>query len=133
MKEPYANLDDLARLGLKRLATAGITDVDLTAALVAASETADSYMRAQLRLPLVSWGADLRRHVAMLAAWDILSAQRGFNPDSPGNDVWLARYDQAMAWFKDVSRGLVAPNVVDSTPITRDGAPRVATSPRRGW
>jgi phage gp36-like protein len=129
----YATIDDLARLGLKKLATAGMADVDLDAALVAASETADSYMRSQFKLPLVEWGADLRRHVAMLAAWDILSAQRGFNPDSPGNDIWLQRYDQALAWFKDVSRGLVAPNVVDSTATKRDGAPRVATAPKRGW
>jgi len=129
----YATIDDLAQLGLRKLATAGLTDADLNAALVAASETADSYMRSQFRLPLVSWGADLRRHVAMLAAWDILSAQRGFNPDSPGNDIWLARYEQALSWFKDVSRGIVSPNVVDSTPAKRDGAPRVNTSPRRGW
>jgi len=129
----YATVDDLAQLGLKKLATAGISDGDLNAALVAASETADSYMRAQFRLPLTSWGADLRRHVAMLAAWDILSAQRGFNPDSPANEIWLARYEQALSWFKDVSRGIVSPNIVDSTPTKRDGAPRVATAPKRGW
>lgn len=129
----YATIDDLARLGLKRLATAGITDADLNAALVAASETADGYMRSQFRLPLVSWGADLRRHVAMLAAWDILSAQRGFNPDAAGSDIWLQRYEQAMAWLKDVSRGVVSPNVVDSTPSRRDGAPRVSTAAKRGW
>lgn len=129
----YATIDDLARLGLKKLATAGLADADLDAALVAASETADSYMRSQVRLPLVAWGADLRRHVAMLAAWDILSAQRGFNPDNASNEIWLQRYEQAMSWFKDVSRGLVSPNVTDSTPTKRDGAPRVATSAKRGW
>lgn len=129
----YADIADLAQLGLKKLATAGITDADLNAALVAASETADSYMRSQHRLPLVAWGADLRRHVAMLAAWDILSAQRGFNPAAPGNDIFLARYEQALGWFKDVSRGIVSPNVTDSTPAKRDGAPRVSTAQRRGW
>jgi phage gp36-like protein len=129
----YATLDDLAQLGLKRLATAGITDADLNAALVAASELADGYLRAQFMLPLVSWGADLRRHVAMLAAWDILSAQRGFNPDGPANEIWLQRHDQAMAWFRDISRGVVSPNVIDSTPCRRDGAPRVSTGTRRGW
>jgi hypothetical protein len=32
-----------------------------------------------------------------------------------------------------VSRGLVTPSVVDSTALKRDGAPRVATAPKRGW
>ena len=129
----YADLDDLGRLGLRKLASAGLSDADLLAALAAASELADSYLRSQYKLPLASWGADVRRAVAMIAAWDILSAQRGFNPDSPGDQIWLARYEQAVAWFKDVAKGLVNPNVVDSTPRFRDGGPRVATLKRRGW
>lgn len=133
MATQYTDRDDLARLGLKKLATAGLSDVDLDAALVAASALADGYLRGQFHLPLLRWGADLRRHVAMLAAWDILSAQRGFNPDAPGGDIWLARHDQAMDWLKDVSRGVVTPDVEDSTPTRRDGAPRVATDRRRGW
>jgi phage gp36-like protein len=129
----YADVTDLGRLGLRQLATAGLSVDDLNVALVAASEVADGYLRAQFRLPLVSWGSDLRRHVAMIAAWDILSAQRGFNPDSPGDQIWLARYQQALQWLKDVANGLLVPNIVDSTPQIRDGAPRVRTSPRRGW
>ncbi|MGZ3456344.1 MAG: phage protein Gp36 family protein [Polyangiales bacterium] len=128
----YSDASDLARLGLKKLATAGLSAADVDAALIAASEIADGYLRAQYKLPLVSWGADLRRHVAMIAAWDILSA-RGFNGDAPGNEIFLERYEQAIAWLKDVSRGLVSPNVVDSTPPKRDGAPRVSTATRRGW
>ena len=129
----YADVTDLARLGLRQLATAGLSPDDLNAALLAASELADGYLRAQYQLPLVSWGSDLRRHVAMIAAWDILSAQRGFNPDSPGDQIWIARYQQAMQWFKDVANGLISPNIVDSTPQIRDGAPRIRTAPRRGW
>jgi len=129
----YADRSDLGTLGLKRLATAGLTDADLDAALVAASALADSYLRAQHRLPLRRWGPDLRRHVAMIAAWDILSAQRGFNPEASGGDIWLARHDQALAWLRDVARGLVTPDIEDATPARRDGAPRVSTESRRGW
>jgi len=129
----YADLDDLARLGLKRLATAGIPDADLLAALDAASELADSYLRSQYMLPLLAWGSDLKRHVAMIAAWDVLSAQRGFNPDAPAEQMWLTRYEQAITWLKDVAKGLVNPNVQDSTPRFRDGAPRVHTQKKRGW
>src|SRR5579859_1411594 len=129
----YADVADLGRLGLRQLATAGLSVDDLNAALVAASEIADGYLRAQYRLPLVAWGADLRRTVAMMAAWDILCAQRGFNPDSPGDQIWLLRYQQALQWLKDVANGLLSPNIVDSTPQIRDGAPRVRTAPRRGW
>jgi phage gp36-like protein len=128
----YATADDLFRLGLKRLATAGLTPADMDAALAAASELADGYLRSQYKLPLVAWGADLRRHVAMIAAWDILST-RGFNGDAPANDIFLQRYEQALGWLKDVSRGVVSPNIVDSTPPLRDGAPRVGTLPKRGW
>jgi len=133
VREPYADLDDLARLGLRKLATAGIAPDDLRAALIAASDLADSYLRSQFRLPLVRWGSDLRRHVAMIAAWDILSAQRGFNRDAPAEETWLTRYEQAVAWLKDVSRGVVSPDVADSTAPTRDGAPRVHTNRSRGW
>jgi len=129
----YADVTDLGRLGLRQLATAGLPADDVNAALAAATELADGYLRAQYKLPLVSWGADLRRHVAMIAAWDILCAQRGFNPDSPGDQIWLLRYQQALQWLKDVAAGVLTPNIVDSTPQVRDGAPRVRSSPRRGW
>jgi len=129
----YADIADLSRLGLRQLATAGLSADDLNAALIAASELADGYLRAQYVLPLVAWGADLRRHVAMIAAWDILSAQRGFNPDSPGDQIWLLRYQQGIQWLKDVANGLLNPSIVDSTPPIRDGAPRVRTAPKRGW
>ena len=129
----YAELDDLARLGLKRLATAGLPDADLLAALDAASELADGYLRSQYLLPLISWGADLRRHVAMIAAWDVLTAQRGFNADAPAEQIWLTRYEQAIGWLRDVAKGLINPSLVDSTPRFRDGAPRVHTTFRRGW
>jgi len=129
----YASREDLTRLGLRKLATAGLADIDLDAALLAASEFADGYLRAQFRLPLSAWGADLRRHVAAIAAWDILGAQRGFNPDAPGNDIWLTRYEQAIEWLRDIARGVVTPSVEDATPTRRDGAPRIATTPPRGW
>ena len=130
----YATARDLGQLGLRRLATAGVPAEDIDAALLAASEVADGYLRAQYQLPLTDWGTDLRRHVAMIAAWDILSAQRGFNPDLPGDRVWLARYEQAIGWLRDVAGGLVTPNVTDSARAkARVGAPRVLTKEPRGW
>lgn len=132
----YATTTDLVRLGIGAAALTGVSEATQEAALEAASDTADGYMRARYSLPLASWGDDLRRAVCAIAAWDILSV-RGFDP-TRGNDVSLqVRYEAATTWLKDVSLGRVVVSGGNTTPTAtrhaRASGPRVASDRTRGW
>lgn len=127
---PYATLEDLTRLGLPERALAGIPQEALEAALEGASRLADSYLQARYRLPLSAWGADLRRAVAILAAYDILSV-RGFAPEGPDEHLRL-RAEDAIRWLEGVAKGLITPvGIEDATPDTLDTGVAVFTSPKR--
>lgn len=94
----------------------GVSAEDLERALDHASVTADGYLAAQFTLPITAWGKDLRHHTAIAAAYDVLS-DRGFNPDAEGNANIRARYEDAIAWFKQVANGTVSPQgITDSAP-----------------
>ena len=99
---------------------------------MAASEFADGYLASRFKLPLASWGTDLRIAVASVAAWTTL-CMRGFNPDSPGDSVIRQRRDDAEKWLDKVSRGSIVPGIVDSTPTTQEAGPRVSSGALRGW
>lgn len=90
------------------------------AALLTNSELADSYLRQQFTLPLVAWGADLKKHVVWMAAYDLMCL-RGFNPNNVGDVVFLDRYKMALDWFKLVANGVVSPDVTDSSPSAGAG------------
>lgn len=130
----YATSSDLARLGVGSGATAGIAAGDITAALDAASSLADSYLGAQYTLPLVSWGDDLRRAVCMIAAYDVIAGNRGFNPENGDDTNLRLRYQDALDWLKRLADGSVVPGgVVDSTADESDGGGAIVTMARRGW
>lgn len=127
----YASVEDLASLGLHLNAQAGISSANITAALEAASRLADSYLQARYRLPLASWGQDLRRCVAILAAYDIMSV-RGFAPEGADEHLRL-RAEDATRWLEGIARGLVSPTeIVDAMPTAApiDGL-HVHTSPKK--
>lgn len=129
----YATLDDLTALGLPAAALSGVDASTRTAALVAASATADSYLGKRFALPLSSWGADLTRAVVAIAAWDLLT-RRGFNPASGADAAIGTRNIDAINWLRDVARGLVEPvNLLDSTPPTPEGMPLVESDARQAW
>ena len=126
----YATPSDLYRLALRRAALEGIPQADQERALEAASRLADSYLQARYRLPLTAWGDDLRRAVAVIAAYDLL-AGRGFAPEGADEHIRL-RYEDAIAWLRDVSRGAATPvGVVDSTSSVPDKGIAVVCDPRR--
>ena len=126
----YATRDDLARLGLPPAVLSAIPTADQDAALEAASDLADSYLSARYTLPLVSWEDDLRRAVAHIAAYDLM-VRRGFNPTGADEQIRL-RYEDAIRWLEGVARGLLHPQIVDSSPEDLPG-PVGYTRPRRGW
>lgn len=130
----YCTDADLARLGVRAAATAGLAAEDLEAAREAASRTIDSYLPAKFAPPLTTWGADVSRVAAILAAWDVLCVQKGINPETPAGRLWEIRYQQAIGWLEGVRDGSIVPSgAVDATPALVEGAPEVRTSVRRGW
>lgn len=136
MAVAYATRTDLTRFGVAAAALAGLTEATQDAALAAASALADGYIPRRFTPPLTAWGDDLKRAVAMIAAYDLLSG-RGFDPRGGGTDENIRlRYEDAMAWLRDVSRGFIDPRgVVDATPDVDDfgSGAGVASAPRRGW
>lgn len=130
----YASPSDLARLGVGAAATAGIAAADIATSLDSASDLADSYLGARYTLPLVAWGDELRRAVCLIAAYDVISGNRGYNPEA-GNDVNLRlRYQDAIAWLEKVAAGTLVPvAVIDSSASANEGSAYVYTDARRGW
>lgn len=110
-----AQYADIADLPIPAAAIAGISADVKNAALQGASDHADSYLISRFDLPLASWGKDLRRAVANIALYDIMST-RGYSPESGDNASIRDRAKDAEAWLKDVSAGKATPTgVVDSS------------------
>ena len=128
---PYATRVDLERLALPAAALAGIPAADQDAALEAASDLADSYLRARYTLPLVAWEDDLRRAVAAIAAYDLM-VRRGFSPTGADEQLRL-RYEDALRWLERVAAGQLHPQIVDSSPVPETTEPIGYTAPPRGW
>jgi phage gp36-like protein len=129
----YGTPADLARFGLTADVLADIELGDQEAALDAASDLADTYLRAHQTLPLVRpYPLSLVRNVCIIAGYDLLSI-RGYSVQG-NTDTWKDRYDAAIRWFEALSKGTVNFDIaVDQTPLTDDGGPQVSSDPPRGW
>lgn len=132
----YADRTDLSRLGIAAAALSGVATATQDAALDAASDTADGYLRGRYTLPLTTWGDDLRAHVCGIAAWRLL-ANRGFDPNRAGDIAIRQLYDDAISWLKDVSAGRVVVSGGNTSPTAtrhaRASAPRATSDRTRGW
>lgn len=138
----YATTTDLGNLGLIGGVLASVPAGAQTAALQAASAIADSYLQGQYILPITQWGYDLTRVVCVLAAWDILTA-KGYNPAAGPDQNIRQRYEDALKWLDEVSKGIQSPiNVIDSStaPSASDGSDvsvidggSLVTTDVRGW
>lgn len=120
----YATLAQLDEAGLPATALASIGSPARTAALVKASGVADGYLRKRFALPLSAWSDDLTQVVCEIAAYNLMSV-RGFNPASNADTLLAQRYQDAIAWLKDVARGLVEPDLTDATPTVDEAGPLV--------
>lgn len=127
---PYAQPADLITYGMTAaaLSTPATNTQAQTQSILGASEIADSYLRQQFALPLVSWGADLVQHVCWLAQYTLINL-RGFNPESAADVNYLEKYKLAKKWFEDVAAGRVSPSVTDSSPGAVPGKPEPAAQP----
>ncbi len=134
-RDPTKN--DLVKYALPASALFPISIDAQNEALLAASELLDSHMRDQFTLPLQTWGTDVRRAVCHVAAYDLM-VTRGFDPGMGRDDVIEKRHDLAMQWFRDIAKGMVVPDVVDSSGSpdvggSNDGHPEIITSTSRGF
>lgn len=130
----YATAANFSDYGIGPAALpATITDVDRLAAISAASGVADSYLGARFRLPLAVWGDDLSQAVCKIAAFELVAAKVGFNPEAGHNMVLLDRKNDAIRWLEQVARGHVTPAGITDTSPTSPGASHVTSSTPRGW
>ena len=101
----YVSNVEFALYGLTPAALASFSDDQKTAALVAASAHADGYIGQRYKLPLNGTiPADLKMHVAKIAAWFIMSG-RGFKPGSTDGDSLHDAYNDATKWLQQVAEG----------------------------
>lgn len=100
----YATRTDLTTHGLSSAALGSISTTAQDAALDAASQVADSYLRSRYATPVTGYGTDLTRAVCSIAAWDLLSV-RGFDPQRGGDESLRLRAEDALRWLRDVSAG----------------------------
>lgn len=132
----YATRTDLYRLGIRSDALFGIATTDQDAALEAASDVADSYMRSRYALPLTGYGDDLKSAVCKLAAYELLRA-RGYDPTANGDESLKNGRDEAVSWLKDVGSGKAHVSGGNTTPAptrhARVSSPRVDSDRTRGW
>lgn len=133
----YAAPADLFALGIPQATLASVPSDTIARSLEAATDRLDRSIGAQKTLPLISWGDDIRRDCAVLAAFEALTV-RGVNPT--GSEAWfLQRYRELVGApgntgdLTRMARGEFVLQVVDSSPDEVIGGAEVWTDHRRGW
>lgn len=102
----YATRTDLANIGLIGAALTALPTGQQDAALLAASGLCDSYFSTGgLDVPLPNWGSDVVRAVAIIAAYDLMTA-RGYNPASGADQNIRQRYLDVLAWLQAIAEGI---------------------------
>lgn len=126
----YATPAELAEFSLPANVLSSIPSDVQSAALTNASAMADSYLASRYRLPLVSWGRDLRQAVCDIAAF-LCMKRLGFRPGD-ADVIFVESYDAALRWLMRVASGDVTPAIVGTAPVTTGGG-RVCGNEPRGW
>lgn len=130
----YGDVAGLNAYGVKPAAyPADITDPVKLDHLTKASSIADSYIRKRYGLPLSSYGADLSAAVYAIATFTLLR-RRGFDPTNPADQLVVKGNDDAIAWLRDVAKGLAElADVVDATPGEPEAAPLFECDEQVDW
>ena len=129
----YATATELRQIGLPNEALEEVADADIDAQIQASCGVIDAYLASRYTLPISSPYPDvLKRFSVDMAVFHILM-RRGFNPEDYDAN-YKELHDRAEEFFKDVAAGRVSiPDLIDATPSTNEGAPRVTTATARGW
>lgn len=133
----YANLQQLADIGLNARALNGISASRQQSALAMASDQVSGYLRRRFVLPLSAWGLELTRATCVLAAYD-LRVSSGLNPAPGSADEELRlRVEETTRWLELVAKGVVIPDVTDSSTVpsgsSNSSSITAESDPPRGW
>jgi len=132
----FCSLDDLQSHGIVAETIAG-TSLELrTKACLAASAVARGYILRHATAPITTCGFDLAMRTAVIAAYNLLLSQVGFDPRNEQHALLKQAHDEALRWLReDVGGGKysVTETVADATPETPDGYSVVNTRDARGW
>lgn len=129
----YATRADLYALGLPVEAMSGVSSADQDAAIEASSRRADSYLRTRYGVPCPVAPRELVWAVCVLAAYDLITT-RGYSPDVGADQTLRDRANDALAWLRDVAKGVVALDPsADATPSVSESAPLMSYEEDRGW
>lgn len=115
MAAAYATLSDLYALGVPASVISTVSVPTQQAKLDAANAKVESYLNTKFRLPLGSWGADLREASAVIAAYECV-VERGFDPEHAGDKVLKDRAEAAIKWLEGISNGDIIPVVTEGPP-----------------
>lgn len=130
----YPQLVTAAEFDLHVMPSTAFVNIDTPqkdAAARWASSIALGFVRKRKVLPLLSWGDDLKSAVGDLMAYKLMG-KRGYSPTAGANSVIRQSYDDAMAWLRDVSRGITElVDCIDSTttPNVDEAGPLAAGDP----
>ncbi len=130
----YADATDLVPEVMSQVAADSFSSAEKTKALTNASADADDELNRRYALPLAQWPGSLRRNVATIAGYELLSG-RGFDSADEGSAL-KTRALAARAWLKRVGDGtLDPPGIVDDTDddAVHEGGAVVVTDGTRGW
>ena len=71
-----------------------------------AEQLAASYLVGRGYGPIATAGNDYRIAIFKIASWDLMTGVRGVNPADPAHAGLKMARDEAVAWLRDVARGI---------------------------
>lgn len=127
----YCTPEEVGRLAVASEALASVDSELFAEHLIANTDDIDDKLQKRFKLPLTKWPSSLRKHLAAITAWTVLS-HRGVNPTTGDQDIRM-RHDKA---WKDVvdlaeNRAGSPDGYVDSTPAVVDDGVYTFSRPRR--
>jgi hypothetical protein len=129
----YCLPEDLPRYGIPAPALRDVPLASQADSCLSASTEAEGYLASAYAMPMVSWGADLRAHVARMAVYDLMR-MIGYDPDS-GKDVLIETgRANAIQWLNRIAAGkLRPPGMIDTVPEVLEPEVWVESGTPRGW
>lgn len=101
----YASVADFKNRTTER-AYSGMSDAFILAHLTDASELADAYLSQRgYEVPLTTVGNDLKGAICKIALYTAMTAY-GYNPNSQAEEAVRMQYEDAMAFLRDVAKGV---------------------------
>jgi phage gp36-like protein len=126
----YCTPDEVQGLGMASAALAKVDPKVMAEHLIANVDDFDDRLCKRFKLPLTKWPVSLRKHLAAVTAWTVLS-HKGVNPQTGDQDI-RQRHDAALRAVDDIAENRAGGDgYVDSTPTVVDDGVYVFSRARR--